>query len=306
MAKPKQRKQPRSTRSVSQHLRSQSSQPAQLVHPLWLLKAVAAVFALALLCAYASLCLLYWQGQWQLVLHPSRNVTSTPASLGLAYSELHFDDDAAGQPQLDGWWIPADDPTVALTALMLHSGSGSISDALARALTLHNAHLNVLLFDYRGFGRSTGRHPSEDSMQTDAASVLNWLISTQHIPPQQIILYGQGIGASLAVQLAATHHEIPAIILDAPDGDLFDRVAHDPRSRLVPAHWLFTETFPLAAPLHTLSTPKLLISYNTPAPPAALAHAADPKMTIELASPNDPVLQPSITRFLDLNLTHAH
>lgn len=304
MAKHSQRSsKPRNAPSLSQHLRSQTSHPQQLVHPLWILKALALVFAFALLCAYGTLCLLYWQGEWQLVLHPSRTVSTTPASLGLAYTEVHFADDASGHPQLDGWWIPSAMPS-APTAIMLHSGSGSISDALPRALILHNAHLNVLLFDYRGFGRSTGQHPTEDSMQTDAASAFAWLTSTQHIPAQSIVLYASGIGASLAVDLADDHHDIPALILDAPDGDLTDRAAADPRSRLIPAHWLFNQTFPLAAPLSTLTTPKLLISYNAPGPPPELARAANPKMTVELSSPTDPALLPDITRFLDLYLPH--
>jgi pimeloyl-ACP methyl ester carboxylesterase len=256
--------------------------------------------------AWGTLCLLWYQGQWQLVLHPSRKVAATPASVGLKFTELHFADDATGQPQLDGWVIPASGETLTPsvpTALVLHSGDGNIADALPRALALHNAGLNVLLFDYRGYGRSVGAHPTESSMQQDAEAVLAFLTSTQHIPAQQIILYGQGIGASLAVQLAANHREIPALILDAPDGDLTNRVVHDAHSFLVPARLLFHEDFPLAAPLHTLPTPKLLITYvnSTPAP---LANAANPKVTLELPSPNDPKLIPAIQRFLDQYLHH--
>lgn len=305
MAKPVQRKPPppRNKPSLSQHLRSQSTQPPLLVHPLWILKALAAVLVVALLCSYGTLLLLYWQGEWQLVLHPSRNLASTPAALHLPSSEVHFFDDASGQPRLDGWWIPAGSPTSA-TALMLHSGSGSMSDALPSALTLHNARLNVFVFDYRGFGRSsTGKHPTQESMQADADAALAFLTSTKHLPPRDIVLYGSGLGASLAVRLASAHHDIPALILDTPDGDFADRAGADPRSRLIPSHWLFTQTFPLAAPLHTLATPKLLISYTAASqPPVALSRAADPKMTVELTSPTDPALLTAITRFLDLYL----
>jgi pimeloyl-ACP methyl ester carboxylesterase len=281
----------------------------ELVDPRWILKALGIVFAVALVLAWGTLCLLWYQGQWQLVLHPSRNVAATPASLGLNFTELHFADDATGLPQLHGWLIPGSGNAATLsapTALFLHGADGSIADAIPRALTLHNVGLNVLLFDYRGFGRSVGQHPTELTMQQDSDAALNWLLSTQHIPPQNIILYGNGIGASLAVRLAAQHHDLSAIILDAPDGDLTDRIAHDPHSSLVPARLLFHEDFPLAEPLRTLSTPKLLISYtNAQHPPAALANAADPKLTIELPSPNDPTLVTSIQRFLDLYVTHT-
>jgi hypothetical protein len=286
------------------HAAPQSASP-ELVDPRWILKALGVTLCIALLCAWGTLCLLWYQGQWQLVLHPSRTVATTPASVGLNFTDLHFADDATGIPQLNGWLIPVSGnaATSAPTALILHGADGSIANALPRALTLHNAGLNVLLFDYRGYGRSVGQHPTEATMQQDSDAALNWLISTQHIPSSNIILYGNGIGASLAVQLAAQHRDISAIILDAPDGDLLDRVIHDPHSSLVPARVLFHEDFPLAEPLRTLTTPKLLISYTSSGhPPAALANAADPKLIIELPSPNDAAVIASIQRFLDLYL----
>jgi uncharacterized protein len=280
----------------------------ELVDPRWVLKALAVTLVVALLFAWGTLCLLWYQGQWQLVLHPSRTVATTPASVGLNFTEFHFADDATGVPQLNGWLIPTAGNIFtpsAPTALLLHGADGSMPDALPRALTLHNAGLNVLLFDYRGYGRSAGQHPTQATMQQDAEAALNWLISTQHIPPSQIILYGNGIGASLAVNLAAQHHDIPAIVLDAPDGDLTDRVLHDAHSFLIPTRLLFHETFPLAEPLRTLTTPKLLISYSN-STPTALANAADPKITVELPSRNDPKLLSAIQGFLDLYFHNPH
>ncbi len=237
------------------------------------------------------------------MLHPSRTVAVTPASLGLNFTDLHFGVDATGTPQLTGWYIPAANATSADTALMLHGGDGSMADALPRAFTLHNAGLNVLLFDYRGYGKSTAQHPTQASMQADAASALNFLINTEHIPPQHIVLYGQGIGASLAGELAAQHHELSALILDEPDGDLYARAAHDPRSRLVPARLLFNESFPLAAPLLTSAHR----SCSSPIPPA-LAPPSPLRlstMTVELPSHKDPRLPAYIRRFLDTYVTHT-
>ena len=50
----------------------------EAVHPLWLVKALAAVLLAAVLCGYLTLCLLFYQGQWQLVLHPSRDTSIHP------------------------------------------------------------------------------------------------------------------------------------------------------------------------------------------------------------------------------------
>jgi len=70
----------------------------------WLAGAFGVVLALAALCAYATLGLLFYQGQWQLMLRPSKTITAVPQA---KYDEIHFDVTETGVPQLDGWWIPA-------------------------------------------------------------------------------------------------------------------------------------------------------------------------------------------------------
>ena len=233
-----------------------------LVEVSWILKALAAVFLTALICAYATMCVLFAHGQWQLVLHPSRTVSTTPASLNLPFTEVHFGVDETAIPQLTGWYIPSD-TTTTHTALILHAADGNLADALPSAQLLHAQHLNVLLFDYRGYGQSLGQHPTQSSMQADAASALTYLTTTRGIPTTSIVVYGTGLGASLAVHLCAENPNLPALILQSPDGDLTDRAAHDPRSKIIPFKFLFNQTFPLAAPLETLPTPRLLL----PTPP---------------------------------------
>jgi pimeloyl-ACP methyl ester carboxylesterase len=272
-----------------------------LVDPLWILKALSAVIAVALLCAYITLCIFFSHTQWQLVLHPSRTVATTPSSAGLNFTEVHFGVDATGQPQLDGWFIPTDNPTS--TALILHSGDGSISAAIPAARTLHDAHLNVLLFDYRGFGHSAGQHPTQASMQSDAATALTYLTTTRSIPTSSIIIYATGAGAPIAVHLCADHPHVPALILQSPDGDFEPRVRQDPRSKLIPLSLLFNQNFPLAAPLRNLSTPKLLITTEESSGQEKLHQAADPKRIVTLglrANENIPAL---ITTFLN---TYTH
>jgi uncharacterized protein len=293
-----------SKRSHGSRRNLQASSP-EIVDPSWILKALGITVVVAGICGYLTLCGMFYFGQWQLALSPSRTVAHTPIELGLAFSEVHFAPDAAGQPQLDGWWIPSQSPADP-TALMLHSGAGSMTDAIQQARQLHDAHLNVLLFDYRGFGRSSGQHPTQVLMQQDAESALSYLTSLKQIALQHIVVYGEGVGASLATQLCADHHDIAALILNDPEGDLLSRARQDSRARAIPASLLFHETFPLAGPLHQLATPKLLITHSgstTPSP--ALQQSADPKMTVELPpNSNDAALQESIRRFLDTYIRH--
>ncbi len=160
-----------------------------LVEVGWILKALAAVFLVALLCAYATICILFSRSQWQLVLHPSRIVATTPASVNLPFTEVHFGVDDTGQPQLTGWWLPSD-ITTNNTALVLNAADGNLANSLPAAQLLHAQHLNVLLFDYRGYGQSLGQHPTQASMQADADSALAYLTTGRSISPSSIAVYG--------------------------------------------------------------------------------------------------------------------
>lgn len=272
----------------------------EVVDPRWLLKACAITLLFALFCAWGTLCFLFYQGQWQFALQPSHTVQQTPAALKLPFESVRFGVDATGTPQLSGWFIPSETPG-ALTALILHDGARSIGDALPSAQTLHTARLNVLLFDYRGYGASGATHPTEQQMQTDADSALAYLTSTRHIPMNSIVPVGIGIGASLATHLCALNPNLPALILDNPTGDIDASVARDPRTRLIPTSLLLHEHFPLAQPLSILKTPKLIVS-NAATVPVAARSAADPKMTVESPHKDDVAYVQNLNRFLDLYL----
>jgi hypothetical protein len=260
----------------------------------------------ALFCGYLTLCGLFYQGQWQLVLHPDTATTITPASVNLPLEDVSFDYTETGQPQLHGWWIPATTPTrySAFTVLYLHGGNGSLADTLPRLQELHNLGLNIFAFDYRGFGQSAGPHPDEHRMREDSTAAWVYVTQKRGIPAAQIVPYGEGVGASLAAQLLADDPQIPAVILDEPNFDLVAQVRKDPRSQLIPVRLLFRERFALT-PLATLKTPKLFLLHDgSQAPsPAELAAVADPKLVLHtgtLGSPETAAQRNQfLSRFLD-------
>jgi len=273
---------------------------------MWLVKAIAVTSVAALFCGYLTFCLLFYQGQWQLILHPTRT-TSAPTSIaGIPYQLIHFGPDESATPQLTGWWIPAAMGAryANTTILFLPGSEGSLADSIPTLTSLHNVGLNIFAFDYRGYGQSTPTHPNQLNMTHDVDSAWQYLTTSRAIAAQQVIPYGTGVGASLAIKLAADHNTIPAVILDAPRGDLLEVARRDPRSRLIPVRLLFHEHFPLAAPLAALRTPKLLFSRNT-SPDQSFLHASDPKLTVELPSLSETLYDQSLTRFLDQYLPAA-
>jgi abhydrolase domain-containing protein 12 len=63
--------------------------------------------------------------------------------------------------------------------------------------------IQVLTFDYRGFGSSTGT-PSESGLIIDALAVVDWAMNIASIPPSHILIFAQSMGT--AVGLAVSHH----------------------------------------------------------------------------------------------------
>ena len=307
------------TRTSREPGRSAANTPLEVVDPRWLGKALALCLGAALLCAYLTACLLFYQGLWQLVLHPSHTVERTLANVGIAFTPVRFGDFDTGQPHLTGWWIPAQSvPRTDLaphsanfTVLYLHGGSGSLSDTLPALALLHRTGFNIFAIDYRGFGGSdTSVHPDAERMQQDAEAALDYLVTTQHTSQSSIIPMGTGLGASLGVQLARAHSELPGIILDNPDPDPAGTAAAQ-SSRLIPVRLLFGSRFAIAAPLAKLSTPKLLFAGGSNVSSAdesrietLYLNAASPKYTVVLP-PNstDAAREGAIDRFLhDLHM----
>jgi len=278
--------------------------PAQTVtvHPFWLLKALALVLLAALFCTYLALCLLFYRGQWQLVLHPVQNSAGPLA----ASDVVRFGPDESATPQLVGRWLPAAAGAryASTTILFLPGGDGSLADFNPTIEALRGLGLNVFAFDYRGYGLSAKTQPSEQKMTQDAESAWQYLTGTRGIPASRVVPYGTGVGASLATTLVLRHPESPALILESPKCDLAAVVGQDPRTTLIPVRLLFHENFPLAEPLSGLKTPKLLIS--SPARPSeALQAASDPKITVKLQSVPGTQYEQVVVRFLDQYLSES-
>jgi pimeloyl-ACP methyl ester carboxylesterase len=230
------------------------------VSPRWLLTAFALTVLLAALCGYGALCLLFWQGQWQLIYHPSRIVSKTPASAGLAFDEIHFDVNDAGRPQLDGWYIPAaaGSKYASATILYLHDARGSLSDAVPALLHLHELGVNVFAFDYQGFGLSSGAHPSESLATDDSIAAWAYLTDLRHIQPRSLIVFGDGVGATFAARLGAQF--APAgVILEDPSPAARQILLSDARARIVPLWLLQKEKLDPAADLAASHIPRLFL-----------------------------------------------
>jgi uncharacterized protein len=267
------------------------AQHQPLVSGRWLLSAILGVVAFAAVCTYLTLCLLFYQGQWQVVFHPSRTVATTPATVGLKYDAISFDYTGTGAAQLTGWWIPAEasSTTSSRTLLFLHDGQGSLSEVTAQLKTLHSLGLNIFAFDYRGFGQSMNTHPSESRVYEDADAAWNYLIDIRHLDPRSIVIYGSGLGATIAAETALRHHESPALILENPAPPALSLIAADERTSILPIRMLFRDRFEIGPKLD-----KLGIELNQPT--QTLVRGSKPSQSPEVVRQENP--NPSGPKFL--------
>ena len=288
----------------------QIRQKPQLVSGRWLLVAICGSVTAAAVCCWLALCLLFWQGSWQLLYHPSAKVQRTPASAGLAFDPVAFAVTDTGVPRLRGWWIPAAQGTRTerLTVIYLHGQNGNLGDTVDALARLHAVGVNVLAFDYRGYGESQFARPSEAKWRQDADWALDYLTGTRQIDSGTIVLDGAGLGANLALEVAAEHPELAGVILDSPIEDPMEPLFNDARARMVPAHLLVRDRYDLDAAAGAVRVPVLWFEPTAAMGPAgatqeprAYTRVAAHKMLVWLTPAGDiyEQTQNTLSRWLD-------
>lgn len=131
--------------------------------------------------------------------YPDRVQYTRPADYGLAHEDVALT--AADGIKLHAWWLPAQG-AAAGTVLHLHGNAANVSNHLPLAAWLPRAGFNVLMLDYRGFGRSEGR-PTLDGVVADARAALAHLRSRRDVDATRLIVLGQSLGGATALRLLA-------------------------------------------------------------------------------------------------------
>jgi fermentation-respiration switch protein FrsA (DUF1100 family) len=128
---------------------------------------------------------------------PVRTVCYSPEEFGLEFEEVTLT--AADDIKLNGWYIPA--LNAKFTILFFHGNGGNIMHRLDNIQLFYNLGLNCFIFDYRGYGKSTGK-PTEQGTYLDATAAYEWLTKERKVKPQDIIFFGRSLGGSIAAELA--------------------------------------------------------------------------------------------------------
>jgi fermentation-respiration switch protein FrsA (DUF1100 family) len=161
--------------------------------------------------------LFYFGARWferTVVFHPERYREGSQWKLPRGGEDVWFK--GAGGERLHGWYVRAQgvEAASAATVIYFHGNGGNISliGWLGEALSARG--LNVLLFDYRGYGRSEGSVRDERAIYEDADAAYDYIVRERNARPEQIVLYGQSLGTTAAVDLAA-RRPCGAVILES-------------------------------------------------------------------------------------------
>jgi len=200
--------------------------------PRHLLRKALRILTASLVGGYLVTCLILYFYQERLLFHPTVVPRDFVYSFAAPFTEVALPVDGATLDLLH-FQRPAPKGVV----LYLHGNADTIqTDAAVPERFLCRGY-DVVLLDYRGYGKSSGAITNEPALHQDVLAVYRYLRQTYR--DDQIVLYGYSLGTGLAVQLAAVTSP-RMLILEAPYVSMADLVAQ--KAPYVP---LFLLKYPL-------------------------------------------------------------
>jgi len=167
---------------------------------------------------------------------------------------------------LEEVWIPVDEAVTVFgwfadagqnrpVLLWCHGNAGNVSHRLENIRQLLQRNISVFIFDYRGYGRSTGV-PTEAGLYQDALASYDYLIHQQRISSERLILFGRSLGAGVAGEVAVQRPSAGLIVEGAFPSI---QAMSDHYYFGLPARWVMDLDFNLAQKVRALHVPVLVI-----------------------------------------------
>jgi hypothetical protein len=203
-----------------------------------------------------------WLVAWlepRLVFFPYPGETETPRTLGLGYRDLAIR--TADGETIAAWWIPH--AAARADVVYFHGNGGNLSLWLPILAGVHGRGMNVLAFDYRGYGRSTGS-PTEQGIYRDAEAVIRELARLRREGgaraadgrPRPVIYWGRSLGGAAAAH-ATTVTRPDGLILESTFPDKGSVIRYNVVLRLL--NVFASYTFDTAEMLRGFDRPTLVI-----------------------------------------------
>jgi len=182
---------------------------------------------------------------------PSSDFQGDPGDIGLEFEDVYLKTDDG--VLIHGWFVPNKNSRHAL--LHCHGNAGNISHRLDDIQRFHKMGLNVLLFDYRGYGKSQGS-PSEKGTYLDAEAAYRYLTEKKGFKEKEIVIHGQSLGGAVAIELCLKTR--PAGLICESTFTSTEAVAQEIYPFL-PIKWLITMKYDSLAKIGKIEIPKLFL-----------------------------------------------
>ncbi len=156
----------------------------------------------------AALSVIVYFIQEKLIFKPEKLKQDFQFKYDIPFREYFFDIEPG--VRINGLHFYRDDPAGLI--LYFHGNTRSIKGWAKYARDFYRYNYDVVLVDYRGFGKSTGKR-SEKEMLSDMQFVYDTLKQTY--PENKLIVYGRSIGSGFAAKIASDNNP-RYLILDAP------------------------------------------------------------------------------------------
>lgn len=169
---------------------------------------------------------------------------------------------SADGTRLNGWYFASQTKPELATLIFFHGNGGNISNVGWMAQRFANHGFNVLIFDYRGYGRSDGVAANESDLYADGDAAVAFVMNTKGVRPEQIVLYGHSLGTAIVADVAL-RRTVGAVVLESG----FSSASSVATSALpwLPRflHFLGKNRFESALKLHGVKAP-ILIAHGDP------------------------------------------
>lgn len=154
--------------------------------------------AALLLCllVYAGVLALLWFAQERLLFLPEPLAPDTPLASAPDVHERVVEVPGA---QLSVLELRLPDPSGVV--FFLHGNAGNLRSWFVNAEFYRRANVDLVMLDYRGYGKSSGRIRSEAQLHADVQAV--WETVAPRYRGKRVVVYGRSLGSGLAAALAA-------------------------------------------------------------------------------------------------------
>jgi fermentation-respiration switch protein FrsA (DUF1100 family) len=157
---------------------------------------------------YVIACCLFYFFQQKVLFKQTRFAHDFPFHYDEHFEELFWN--TPDGHSLNGLLFTVDNPRGLI--LFMHGNSGHMGRSGNYFKRVKDLHYDVLLYDYRGYGKSTG-NPTTHNFYSDALLIFDWARNKYpHIP---IVIHGLSLGSHIATYVAA-YRAIDLLILETP------------------------------------------------------------------------------------------